>query len=195
MNRNDGLQKFRADGTGVPTVELRETLTPAFLEMGAVYGESTEADGGEFQGVIELVSERAARYYNIGGKHIGRPAIRVSSMYRRISAIFAVESEVTDLATADALLLACDRMLGLTDLPVLPGSLEGAEKLVDAWIETHPEDLGERDNLIRTLISFHTGYLNGPLVFEDPEALERRDKRLALQEKKRQRNARAQRVA
>lgn len=177
------LQQFRAGGgntnaaTGIPTDELRDLLDTRMKEIGKETAIATCQS--EHAGAHELVAARAAA-------KLGQ---RPESVYRRIAGILAGESEVTDLTIADAILLACDINLGLTNLPVLPGSRTGAERLVDAYRASHPMTGAQYEELVHKLTRFCLGYSNGPLVMEEPDAIARAEHRATIASKRKARKA------
>lgn len=184
------LQQFKAgnrpgESTGVPTDELRDFLKKKLTEIGK-QTQLHEAQH-EYAGAIDLVAERATKAMNRLRKETGQPLVRTPSVYRRLSGILAGESEITDLGIADALILACDSHIGLTDLTVLPGSRTGAERMVDAYRSSHKMTDKQRDKLVHALERFCLGYSNGPLICEDEDAIRRAEHRNNLAEKRRER--------
>lgn len=188
--RQPTLQQFKAgnrpgESTGIPTDDLADFLKVKLIEIGK--HTQKHEDQSEYAGAIDLVAERATKLMNRTRKETNQPLVRVPSVYRRLSGILAGESEVTDLGIADAILLACDTHLALTDLIVLPGSRTGAERMVDAYCFENQMTNAERDELVHALERFCLGYSNGPLICEDEEAIRRAEHRNSLAEKRRKR--------
>lgn len=94
--------------------------------------------------------------------------------------------EAVDLGIADAMLMACGRMLAHEDLAVLPHSKESAQEMVDVHFDLSDEsaDSLTRERLARKLYNFTQGYLNGPLAFEDELAVRREANREVERERK-----------
>lgn len=188
--RQPVLQQFKAgnrpgESTGVPTDELRDFLKVKLVEIGK-YTQKHE-DQSDYAGALDLVAERATKAMNRIRKESGQPLVRTPSVYRRLSGILAGESEVTDLGIADALLLACDCHIGLTDLTVVPGSRTGAERMVDAYRASHKMTDEQYEELVHALERFCLGYSNGPLICGDEDAIRRAEHRNGLAEKRRER--------
>lgn len=183
--------------TAVPSDELAVILDEQLQRIAL----STQIGyDDKYAGAIVLTSERAAmilertnqaRYEadKAAGKNPPVPrTVTPETVYRRIMGILGGQSEVTDLTLADALLLACDRQLGMVDLPVLPGSEEGARRMIDAYAADHAWMSEEyKARLTHKLARLALGYLNGPLLAGDEDAIKRAEYRENLQTLKRKR--------
>lgn len=78
---------------------------------------------------------------------------------RRFYAIRKGEQLIVNTEFADALLLACDVMIGDTDLPTLAGTAEGARSMVETWAPELNEL--EKFTLTRELLKFSSGFVYG----------------------------------
>ena len=88
-------------------------------------------------------------------------------------------TEAVDLGVADAMLMACGRMLGNEDLPVFPHNKENAVDMIQTHFDLAGEDVDSTtvERLACKLYNFTQGFLNGPLAFEDELALMRETQR------------------
>ena len=109
----------------------------------------------------------------------------VDTMSRRIASTVHGYALLNDLAIADSLVLAMDSYLDDTGIPILPSSMVGAERLVDAMGYDLTED--ERLELIHRLLRFTHGYITGPMLLGDEDAVRRAEGRLAATKKKQER--------
>jgi hypothetical protein len=168
--------------TGVPTGYFRDWLHNKLRFVGAGLDPDFAMGSGcngDFNGAITVVAERAALIMNTNNTDGNE--VQATSVYRRLSAILANESEMTDLGIADAIILACDDNIQQTDLPVLATSTTAAQEMVESHLDVTGErmTLEERQSLIHALDRFCLGFVNGPRIFEDPEALARDERRQA----------------
>lgn len=103
------------------------------------------------------------------------------------------KTEAVDLAIADAMLLACGRMLLTEDLPVFPHSKESALEMVSVHFDLQGESVDSltMERLAYKLYNFTQGFLNGPLAFQDELAVMRETQRdVERDRKKRERQLR-----
>lgn len=193
------LQRFKAGSTSeqdtaIPSDELAVVLDAELKRIGKTQTMSAnDPNEDSYAGAVMLVSERTANILNRSNRACRDNArvVTAETVYRRIMGILGGQSEVTDLTLADALMLACDRNINLLPLPVMPGSEAGARKMVDAYYPVNAAaDREMRERLVHLLSRFSLGYLNGPLVVGDEDALARAEYRANLQKLKQQRKER-----
>jgi hypothetical protein len=166
--------------TAVPTSYFKDWLQHKLPFVGAsLEPEASMGSGcnGDYNGAVTVVAERAAMIMNTNDPE-GK-IVQADSVYRRLTSILANESEVTDLGIADAIILACDDLLSQTDLPILSTSTTAAEEMVESYLDVQEVKmtLDERAELAHALDRFCLGFVNGPRIFEEPDALARDERR------------------
>lgn len=151
-----------APGTQVvPTPDLHDLLEPMFVKIedtygGKPYNVGMVLDAGPFAHIYTQVAELTNTSYE--------------NVKRRVWAIRNKSSLGTDIAIADAFLLAIDETLGGSNLPVLPTSFAAALEMAEVHFELRGEEIGKKEieKLAHMMMNFSRAYIRESA---DPETI------------------------
>jgi len=142
----------------VPTKMLSDVLKPIVEELGDKIENEDLTEG--VRGGIEKISQRVPLFMD---------GIKADSMPRRLWSILKVETMRTSTEIADSTLLAADRHMEDTNLPVFPAHIPAAVEMVDIHNEAAEDPVPPEDveAFAKTIINFAKGFCQGLNVDAD----------------------------